>query len=185
MKGLTGKQKARVITLAIIVLYLLYGTLAYAWEIRMYTPQIDAVDSMQIDGSEFAGIANFFVAGTNGFISFITMILSVAAMLVIALLLLVPWRCIAIRKTSIIARDEYKLAKYLWIGFCVCSLLGGFIIMRFTNLLYLLLMTGILAFLIWIFSVWPMGRKVDEDKTEFTSNCAEGIFYKVSSEEAE
>ena len=65
MKGLTGKQKARMITLAVIVLYLLYGTLAYAWEIRMKTPQIDTVDSMQIDGSEFAGIANLFVAGTN------------------------------------------------------------------------------------------------------------------------
>lgn len=164
MKELTGKQKARVITLAVIIIYLLYGTLAYAWEIRMQTPQIDAVDSMQIDGSEFAGIANLFVAGTNGFISFISMILSVAAMLVIALVLFVPWRCIAIRKVSVIAREEYKMAKYLWIGFCVCSLLGGFLIMRLTNLLYLLIMTGILAFLIWIFSVWPMGRRVNEEK---------------------
>ena len=162
---LSGKQKARIITLAVIVCYLLYGTLAYAWEIRMQTPQIDYVDSMQIDGSEFAGVANFFVAGANGFVSFVTMILSIAAMLVIALILLVLWRCIAIRKTSVIARDEYKLAKYLWIGFCVCSLLGGFIIMRFTNLLYLLLMTGILAFLIWIFSVWPMGRRMDEENS--------------------
>ncbi len=165
MKRLSGKQKARIIALAVIVLYLLYGALAYAWEIRMQTPQIDYVDSMQIDGSEFAGVANLFVAGTNGAISFITMILSVAAMLLIALFLLVPWRCIAIRKTSVIAQEEYKKAKYLWIGFCVCSLLGGFIIMRFTNLLYLLIMTGSLAFLIWIFSVWPMGRRTDEENS--------------------
>ena len=163
MKGLTGKQKARIITLAVIVLYLLYGTLTYAWEIRMQTPQIDAVDSMQIDGSEFAGIANLFVAGTNGFISFITMILSVVAMMLIALFLLVPWRCIAIRKTSVIAAEEYKIAKNMWIGFCACALLGGVIILRFTNLLYLLIMTGMLAFLIWIFSVWSLRRRTDEE----------------------
>ena len=163
MKKLTGKQKARVITLTVIVLYLLYGTLAYAWEIRMQTPQIDYVDSMQVDGSEFAGIANLFVAGTSGLVSFLTMILSVGAMLLIALILLVPWRCIAIRKTSAIAVEEYKTAKYMWIVFCVCSLLGGFLIMRFTNLLYLLIMTGILAFFIWIFSVWPMERRVNEE----------------------
>lgn len=162
---LSGKQKTRIITLAVIILYLLYGILAYAWEIRMQTPQIDAVDSMQIDGSEFAGIANLFVAGTNGFVSFITMILSVMAMIVIALILLVPWRCIAIRRQSVIAREEYVTAKYLWIGFCVCAWIGGFIIMRFTNMLYLLLMTGILAFLIWIFSVWPMGRRMDEENS--------------------
>jgi len=81
----------------------------------------------------------------------------------IALILLVPWRCIAIRKTSAIAVEEYKTAKYMWIVFCVCSLLGGFLIMRFTNLLYLLIMTGILAFFIWIFSVWPMERRVNEE----------------------
>jgi hypothetical protein len=162
---LSGKQKARMITLTVIVLYLLYGILAYAWEIRMQTPQIDAVDSMQIDGSEFAGIANLFVAGTNGFVSFITMILSVMAMIVIALILLVPWRCIAIRRQSVIAREEYVTAKYLWIGFCVCAWIGGFIIMRFTNMLYLLLMTGILAFLIWIFSVWPLGRRINEENS--------------------
>ena len=130
MEELTGKQKARMITLTVIVLYLLYGILAYAWEIRMQTPQIDAVDSMQIDGSEFAGIANLFIAGTNGFVSFITMILSVMAMIVIALILLVPWRYIAIRRQSVIAREEYVTAKYLWIGFCVCALIGGFIILR-------------------------------------------------------
>ena len=165
MKGLTGKQKARMITLTVIVLYLLYGILAYAWEIRMQTPQIDAVDSMQVDGAEFSRIVNLFVAGTNGFISFITMILSVAAMMLIALFFLVPWRCIAIRKASVIAKEEYKTAKYLWIGFGACALLGGVIILRFTNLLYLLIMTGMLAFLIWIFSVWPLGRRIDEENS--------------------
>ncbi len=165
MKGLTGKQKARIITLAVIVLYLLYGTLAYAWEVRMQTPQIDYVDSMQVDGSEFSGIANLFVAGTNGLVSFLTMLFSVVAMLVIALVLLVPWRCIAMRKQTVIVKEEYIVAKFLWIGFCVCALLGGLIILRFTNLLYLLSMTGILAFLIWIFAVWPIGRRTNEENS--------------------
>lgn len=165
MKGLTGKQKARVITLAVIVLYLLYGTLAYAWEVRMQTPQIDYVDSMQVDGAEFSGIANLFIAGTNGFVSFLTMILSVIAMFVIALILLVPWRCIAIHKQSVIAKEEYKIAKNVWIGFCASSLLGGVVILRFTNLLYLLIMTGMLAFLIWIFSVRSLGRRADEENS--------------------
>ena len=163
MKGFTGKQKARLSVLAVIVLYLLYGTLAYAWEVRGQMQQIDYVDSMQIDGAEFAGIANLFVAGTNGMVSFLTMILSVLAMLVIALILLVPWRCIALRKYSVIAPEECRISKYLLTGYSVCSLIGGLIILRFTNLLYLMVMTGILTFLIWIFSVWPMGRRVNEE----------------------
>ena len=93
------------------------------------------------------------------------MILSVVAMVVIALILLVPWRCISIRKQSVIVKEEYKMAKYLWIGFCACALFGGVIILRFTNLLYLFIMTGMLAFLIWIFSVWPLGRRINEENS--------------------
>ncbi len=156
MKQLTGKQKVRIITLAIIVVYLLYGTLAYAWDVRMQTSQIDYVDSMQVDGTEMSSIANFFVAGTNGFISFITMVLAIAAMSVIALILLVPWRCIALRKQSQVTVTEWKISKHLLGGFSVCSLAGGLVILRFSNLLYLLLMTGILAGFIWLIAAWPM-----------------------------
>ncbi len=158
MKSLTGRQKARVITMAFILAYLCYGICAYAWDVRMQTPQFDYVDEMQVDGSEMAPVANLFVAGTNGLISFITMILSIAAMVVIGLILLVPWRCISLRKKSQVTEDEWKITKYLFYVFCAVSLMGGLVILRFTNLLYLLLLTAVTASLIVLLVLWPVHR---------------------------
>lgn len=156
LKYLTGNQKARLITLAVIVTYLLFCVLAYVWEVRMQTPQFEYVDSMQVDGAEAAPIANLFVAGANGLLGFLNMILSVVAMLVVALLLLVPWRCIAIRKNSVVTEIEWKVSKYLLIGFTVLSLVIGVIMLRFANLIFLLILAITPALVILLLAFLPM-----------------------------
>lgn len=156
MKRLTGKQKARIITLWVIVAYLFYAVCFYAREIYHYTPQVDYVDSMQVDGSEMAPIANVFVAGTNGMIEILTIVLSVLSVLGIGLILLVPWRCVAIRKKSKVTEEEWNYTKYLFYIFCVASFVVGGVLLRFSNLLYLLILTAVAASLIALFALWPM-----------------------------
>lgn len=155
---LTARQKGRIISFAIIVMYLFYGVLAYVWEVRMKTPDIAYIDSMPVDGSEMAPIANLMIMGTNGFLDFLGMVLSIMAIFIIAVILLVPWRLIAIRKHSVIAELEKKVAKYLLIGFVVLSLVISVILLRFTNLIFILILTAIPAFFIWLLGVWPLGK---------------------------
>lgn len=155
---LTAGQKGRIISFAIIVMYLFYGVLAYVWEVRMKTPDIAYVDSMPVDGSEMAPIANLMIMGTNGFLDFLNMVLSIVAIFIIAVILLVPWRLIAIRKKSAIAELEVKLAKYLLMGFVVLSPVISLILLRFTNLLFVLILTTIPTFFIWLFGVWPLQK---------------------------
>ena len=155
---LTAGQKGRIISFAIIVMYLFYGVLAYVWEVRMKTPDIAYVDSMPVDGSEMAPLANLMIMGTNGFLDLLGMVLSVVAISILALILLVPWRLIAIRKHSVIAELEKKVAKYMLIGFVVLSLVISLILLRFTNLLFVFILTAIPAFFIWLLGVWPLHR---------------------------
>ena len=81
------------------------------------------------------------------------MVLSIVAIFIIAVILLVPWRLIAIRKKSAIAELEVKLAKYLLMGFVVLSPVISLILLRFTNLLFVLILTTIPTFFIWLFGV--------------------------------
>ncbi|MBE5882706.1 MAG: hypothetical protein E7289_10455 [Lachnospiraceae bacterium] len=48
LKGLSPRPKARLISFALIVAYLLYGVLAYAWDVREMTPEIEYVESFPI-----------------------------------------------------------------------------------------------------------------------------------------
>lgn len=155
---LTARQKGRIISFALIVLYLFYGVLAYVWGVRMNTPDIAYVDSMPVDGSEMAPIANLMIMGTNGFLDFLNMVLSIVAIFIIAVILLVPWRLIAIRKHSVIAEMEKTVAKYVLIGFVVFSLVISLILLRFTNLLFVLILTAIPTFFIWLLGVWPLQK---------------------------
>lgn len=155
---LTARQKGRIISFALIVMYLLYGVIAYVWGVRINTPDIAYIDSVPVDGSEMAPIANLIIMGTNGFLDFLNMVLSIVAIFIIAVILLVPWRLIAIRKKSAIAELEVKLAKYLLMGFVVLSPVISLILLRFTNLLFVLILTTVPAFFIWLFGVWPLQK---------------------------
>ncbi len=132
IKSLTGKQKARLITFAVIILYLLYGVLACVWEVRMQTTEIEYVDSVQIDGSEIAPLANLFVAGANGLIGFVTTIMSV------------------------VAKIECKVTKYLLIGFVVLSIGIGLIMLKFANLIFIIVLMATPALFIWLLALLPM-----------------------------
>ena len=99
-------------------------------------------------------------------IGILTMGLSILSVLGIGLILLVPWRCIAIRKKTQVTETEWKFTKYLFYGFCVASCIVGFILMRFSNLLYLLILTAVAASLIALFALWPVYRVFNRCESE-------------------
>ena len=96
-----------------MIVLLLLNILGYANGIKNAQPVIEYVDEVDIDGEDFSPIANLFIGGANGFFQFVTIVFMIFSMLLISLILLVPWRCIAIRKNSIVSETEYKIYKQM------------------------------------------------------------------------
>lgn len=153
LKNLTFSQKARIFSFVAIAACLLYLVLANAWSVRVTTPQFNYVDDLTVDGEDFSPIANLLTFGANGVLDFFSMVFSIVAILLVALLLLVPWRYISIRKASVVAEPEWKIAKYTWICFTVLSPIVSLILLRFTNLTYILLIAGFPILLLWLLGV--------------------------------
>lgn len=156
VNDLSNRQKIRVISLLIISILLFLSASAYASSIQNAGQQIDYVDDMNVDGSDFSPIANLFVAGTNGFLQFLTSIVSVIAIIILSLILLVPWRLIAIRKDSEISKKEPNIAKAILVLFVVITPVTGFIITHFTCGFSILLLTLIPALFLLVLGMLPL-----------------------------
>lgn len=169
-KNLTFNQKARILCFVAIAACLLYLVLANAWSFRVATPQFDYMDDLTVDGEDFSPVANLFILGANGVLDFLGMVFSIVAILLVALLLLVPWRCISIKKASVVAEAEWKIANYTWICFTVLSLIVSLILLRFTNLTYILLIAGIPILLLWLLGVCPIHKTYLQRITEETQS---------------
>lgn len=156
IKKMSGKQKVRVLSLLVIVIILMLSILGYASEIRSSMVKIDYAENVNIDGSDFTAITNLFVAGTNGLLQLMVILATGVAMLIISLIFLVPWRLIAIRKNSQIEEIEVQMAKGMFAGFIIISLLAGLVITRFTNILFIAVLVLITAVLLWLLCVIPL-----------------------------
>ncbi|MBO5069437.1 MAG: hypothetical protein J6K26_00275 [Lachnospiraceae bacterium] len=142
---MTFQQKLRVISMGIIGILLVMFVFSCCSAIGDMTQPIDYTSDLYVDGADVSHIANLFISGANGFIGFITMIGYVIGTFLWSLLLLVPWRLIAIRKNSVIAEVEVKLSKWVLLGILILSFLLGFIGTKFTNGLLVLILTGIVG----------------------------------------
>lgn len=156
INDLSNRQKVRIISLLIISILLFLSASGYASSIKNAGQQIDYVEDMNVDGSDFSPIANLFIAGTNGFLQFLTSIVAVIAMVVISLILLIPWRLIAIKKDSKISKAEPDIAKAILIIFVIITPITGFIITHFTCAFSILLLTLIPALFLLVLSVLPL-----------------------------
>lgn len=142
---MTFQQKLRVISMGIIGILLVMFVWSCCSAVGDMTQPIDSTSNLYVDGADVSPIANLFISGANGLIGFITMIGYVIGTLLWSLLLLVPWRLIAIRKNSVIAEAEVTLSKWVLFGILILSLLLGFIGTKFTNGLLVLILTGIVG----------------------------------------
>ena len=175
INDLSNRQKVRVISLLIISIFLFLSASGYAGSIKNAGQQIDYVEDMDVDGSDFSPIANLFIAGTNSMLQLLTSIAAVVIMIIDSLILLVPWRLIAIRKDSEISKKEPDIAKAILIIFVVITPITGFIITHFTCGFSILLLTLIPTLFLLGLGVLPLkkaqfNQNLESDNAAFEIN---------------
>lgn len=153
---LTSRQKARMLSLLGVMVLLLALVLMYVGAFANEQQQIQAAENVNVDGSDFTPIVNLFVAGANGLLLFAEYIAAGLVMMFFSLLLLVPWRCIAIRKGSSASKAELSISLGILAGFAVLSLVVGLVLTRFTMLLLILFLTFIPTVMYLLLGVLPL-----------------------------
>lgn len=153
---LTSRQKARMLSLLGVMVLLLALVLMYVGAFANEQHQIQAAENVNVDGSDFTPLVNLFVSGANGLLLFVECLVTGAVMLVFSLILLVPWRCIAIRKGSAVGKAELCISLGILAGFAVLSLVVGLVLTRFTMLLLILFLTFIPTVMYLLLSVLPL-----------------------------
>ena len=153
---LTSRQKARMLSLLGVMVLLLAFVLIYVAAFAIEQQQIQPVDNLNVDGSDFSPIAYLFVAGANGLLLFVECLVTGAVMLVFSLILLVPWRIIAIKKDSEIAKCELNMSLIILAGFAAAALIIGLIISRFTLLTVILFLEFIPTVIYLLLCVLPL-----------------------------
>mgnify|MGYP003289072168 CR=1 FL=1 len=170
MKELTNTQKGRIFSFIAIATILLFFILLMTWNIRIQTPAVAYTDSCNMDGADFSPAANLCIAGFNGFVMFITMVFSVGIVWVLSTVAVITWRCIAIQKTSVVTKLEYKIAKYTWLTFTILSLIGCLILLQLSHLFYCTLLTSLPILLMWVLGVLPLQNNYLKQKNTTIEN---------------
>lgn len=153
---LTSRQKARMLSLLGVMVLLLVLVLIYVGAFANEQQQIQAAENVNVDGADFTPIVNLFVAGANGLLLFAECLAAGLVMMFFSLLLLVPWRCIAIRKGSSATKAELCISLGILAGFAVLSLVVGLVLTRFTMLLLILFLTFIPTVMYLLLGVLPL-----------------------------
>lgn len=148
-------QIARMITMIVIAIVLVLSVWGYGSEIGKVINPIEYTDDVNIDGADFTGIMNFFVAGANGLVGFVIGIIYCVILFVMALVLLLPWCLVVAIKKSVIAPVELTVAIGTYIGVIFLSLLMGLIGARFNGVLIILSLTGVVAIMFGLLCILP------------------------------
>lgn len=166
INGLSNIQKVRLISLFIISVLLFIWACEYIVGIQNTGQEIDYVEDMTIDGEDFSPAANLFVWGTRGMMQLLAGILAPVAMLILSLLLLVPWRLIAIRKTSDIAKNEADIARAILFLFMTATPVTSLILTQFEYIVFILPLVFIPSLFLLILGVLPLKKAYERKKAE-------------------
>lgn len=153
--SLSKTQKARMISIFIISILLFTVNIIYISEFKDIF-FIEYTDEVMVDGSNFAPFVNLLTFGFNGFLYILTIIATIIIMIFLSLILLIPWRLIAIKKDSVINENEYEIYKKILIIFVILSIALGLIILRFKGIFTIIILTFIPSILIFLFCVLPI-----------------------------
>ena len=158
-RDLSGSQKGRILSFIAIAAVLLGLILLCADTVTEQTPAATSPSSCYIDGSDFTPVANFCVAGFNGFILLLAMLILVGIVWITSTVSLLAWRFIAIQKRSVITELEWKIAKITWFVFITVSLIGCLIILHFSHLTFCTFLTALPILLLWLLGVLPLQKR--------------------------
>ncbi len=157
-RDLSGTQKGRILSFIAIAAVLLGMILLFASSLYEQPDAVSSPNSCYIDGSDFTPVADFCVAGFNGFILFLTMLISVGIVWLVSTISLLAWRFISIQKGSVVTELEWKIAKYTWFVFIALALIGCLLILHFSHLGYCTFLTALPILLLWLLGVLPLQK---------------------------
>lgn len=176
--ALPKNRKASLIVLFLIMVVLYLLVFGYSAEFNNSEAQkIEYTDEAMVDGADFSLFVNLLVFGANGIISVVFFFVAVAIifiMVLISLLLLVPWRLTAIRKSSVVTETEYETAKIMYIVFVSASFITALICSEFSGLFYIIFLTAVPSLLLLFLSVLPL--KEAYEKTISPAQTQEEVF---------
>lgn len=152
---MTKGQIARMVTMILIAVVLILAVWGYGREVGNVINPIEYADDVNIDGADFTGIMNFFVAGTNIFFGLIIAIPYCIILFVISFVLLLPWGLVVGLKKSEIAWVELPVAIGTYIGTVLFSLIMGLVGARFSGILVILLLTLVVAIMFGLLCFLP------------------------------
>lgn len=161
------ESKIRIAIISLFFIVFLYFSIGYIYE--LYCLDLKSLlsadnGSISIDGSDFTPIFTLFGAGISSFICLLTAASYALVIAIVSILLLVPFRLIALNKKRLVTNKEYLAVKKIFLSAIVLSLLVGGILSRFALLIPLLVFNSIWSVFTYIFCVLPMKAKIAEVK---------------------
>ena len=162
---MTKRQIARMVFMLVIAVLLVLSVFGYGYEIGNVMKPLDYASDETVDGADMTAIVNMMVIGTNGLLGLMISAGYCIAMLIIALVLLLTWRLIAIRKQAMIAPIEIIVVRVTYILMLILSLLLGFAGARFSNLLSIVALTLVVAVMFGLLCFLPYCQAYGRSKT--------------------
>ncbi len=162
---MTKRQIARMVFMLVIAVLLVLSVFGYGYEIGNVMKPLDYASDVTVDGADMTAIVNMMVFGTNGLLGLIISAGYCIAMLIIALVLLLPWRLIAIRKQSVIAPIEMKVVRITYVVMLILSLVLGFVGAQFSSFLSIVALTLVVAVVFGLLCFLPYHQACGRSKT--------------------
>ncbi|MGN0661440.1 MAG: hypothetical protein ACI4JX_06930 [Oscillospiraceae bacterium] len=121
---------------------------------------IDKINNMNIDGSDFTPVFKLLGFGMNSFVLFISIGLYALIILAASLILLIPFALIGLNKKRQAEPKEYTIIKCVFIAVLALSILTGGILTRFILILPLILFNAVWAVSVLLFCIVPLRNKI-------------------------
>ena len=147
--GMREPQKVRFMIFIVFHIVLCMFVFFYAKELVGFEPIADAMPDAYVDGADVTDIVNVGIYTFNSIFTVITCGLYVLVMFVWSAVLLIPFRIIAVRKTTQVTDFEVKATLVVTVAGVVLSLAVGVLFMG-TGSLWLM---GVLFLPVLIFEI--------------------------------
>lgn len=161
---MSTNAKIRIAAYIVILLILAYFSVSFsygAYKANMPDSFVDTqnMGNITVDGSDVTPVLGLLGSGANGFMAFLTSVIYMVVIFVVSLILVIPFRLIALNKESEVSRQEADICKWSFIVVSVFSLILGLILTRGTVLGLTLVYTGIWALIIlFVYTFWAIKR---------------------------
>ena len=117
---MSTNAKIRIAAYIVILLILAYFSVSFsygAYKANMPDSFVDTqnMGNITVDGSDVTPVLGLLGSGANGFMAFLTSVIYMVVIFVVSLILVIPFRLIALNKESEVSRQEADICKWSFI----------------------------------------------------------------------